>query len=97
MEVETQGANPITRLPEYVPPCKGKAKVPKDIDGCKSSLKTPLLLDDIVSGGPCLGQVPVLKFKDWDLIDHDKFPHLVTEQLMRQLIDTTTRMIKLEP
>jgi len=30
MEVETQGANPITRLLEYVPLCNGKAKVPKD-------------------------------------------------------------------
>lgn len=32
MEVETQGADPITRLPAYVPPRKGKAKVPRDID-----------------------------------------------------------------
>jgi len=35
---ETQGAYPLTRLPAYVPPWKGKAKVPKDIDESKSSL-----------------------------------------------------------
>ena len=43
MEVETQGVDPITRLPEYVPPRKGKSKVPKDIDESKSYLQTPLL------------------------------------------------------
>lgn len=83
MEVETQGANPITRLPEYVPLCKGKAKVPKDIDESKSSLQTPLLPDNIVFEGPHLGQVPILKFEYWDLADHEKFLNLVTEQLMR--------------
>lgn len=44
MEVDTQGVNPLTRLPAYVPPQKGKAKVPKDIDESKTSLQTPLLL-----------------------------------------------------
>ena len=38
MEVETHGVNTITQLPEYVPPCKGKAKVLKDKDESKSSL-----------------------------------------------------------
>lgn len=64
MEVETQGTDPITLLPEYVPSHKGKAKVPKDIDKSKSSLKTMFLPDDIVFEGSHLGQVPVLKFKD---------------------------------
>lgn len=31
-EFEVQGADPITWFPEYVPLCKGKTKVPKDID-----------------------------------------------------------------
>ena len=83
MEVETQGADPITQLPEHVPPRKGKDKVPKDIDESKSSLQTPLLLENIVFEGPHLGQVPVLKFEDWDLTDHEKFSHLANEKLMR--------------
>jgi len=37
-EVEAQGTNPITQLLEYIPPCKGKAKVPKDIDESKTPL-----------------------------------------------------------
>ena len=54
-EVEVEGADPITKLPEYVPQCKGKTKVPKDIDESKVTLHTPLLPDEIVFEGPCLG------------------------------------------
>ena len=97
MKVETQGADPITWLLEYVPSLKGKAKVPKDIDKSKSSLQTSLLPDDIVFEGACLGRVPVLKFEDWDLTDHEKFPHLATEKLMHQKIDVIAGMIELEP
>jgi len=38
MEVETQGADSLTRLPAYVPSQEGKARVPKDIGESKSSL-----------------------------------------------------------
>ena len=48
MEVETLGANPLTRIPAYFPPQKGKSKVPKDIDERKSSLPTLLIPDDII-------------------------------------------------
>jgi len=64
MEVETQGVDPLTRLPAYVPPWKGKAKVPKDIYERKSSLQNPLLPNDIIFEGAYLGQVPILKFED---------------------------------
>lgn len=78
MEVETEAAHPLTKLPAYVPPRKGKAKVPKDLDESKSSLQTPLLPNDIIFEGMHLGQVPNLKFEYWDLTDHEKFPHLET-------------------
>lgn len=97
MEVETQRVDPITKLPKYVPLCKGKAKVPKDINKRKSSLQTSLLLDDIVFEGSHLGWVPILKFGDWDLVNHEKFPHLAKKQLMCRRIDTLARMIELEP
>ena len=76
--------DPITRLPEYVPPQKGKSKVSKDIDEGKSSPQTLLLPDDIIFEGPHLGQVPVFKFEDWDLVDNEKFPKLEMESLMKQ-------------
>jgi len=37
-EVEAQGADLVTQLLEYVPPCKPKSKVPKDIDESKTPL-----------------------------------------------------------
>ena len=78
IEVETQGMDPLTKLPAYVPPQKGKEKVPKDLYERKSSLQTSLVLNDIIFYGTHLGQVPVLKFDDWDLVDYEKFPHLET-------------------
>ena len=83
MEVETQGTDPLTRFPAYVPPRKGKERVPKDIDESKSSLQTPLLPDDIIFEGAHLVRVPGIKFEDWDLMNHENFPHLATAQLMR--------------
>ena len=83
LEVETQGVDPITRLPKYVPLRKGKLKVLKDIDGSKSSLQTPMFPDNIIFKGPHLGRVPMLKFEDWYLVNHEKFPYLATAKLMR--------------
>ena len=48
MEVESQGEDPLTRLPTYVPQRKGKANMPEDIDQSKSSLQNLLLPDDII-------------------------------------------------
>ena len=39
----------------------------------------------------------MLNFKDWDLANHEKFPHLVTAQLMHQKEDTLVGIIELEP
>ena len=53
--------------------------MPKDTDESKSSLQTSLLLNDIVFEGAHLGWVLVIKFKDWDLKNHEKFLNLATE------------------
>ena len=95
MEEETQGADPLTRLPAYVPPWKGKARVPKDLDERNISLQTSLLPNEIIFDGPHLGRVPALKFEDWDLADHEKFPHWATAQLMCQKKNMPARVIEL--
>ena len=87
----------MTRLPGYVPLCKPKTKVPKDIDESKTPLQTPLLPNEIVFDRLRLALVLLLKLEDWDLADHEKFPHLVTEQLMCPIIDTNTIMTASEP
>jgi len=62
--VEIEGSDPISELTEYIPPHRGKMKVPKDIDERKVTLHTPLLPDQIVFEGPHLGRVPLLKLED---------------------------------
>lgn len=78
-DVEIEGSDPITKLLEYVPPHRGKPRLPKDIDESKVTLHTTLLLDQIVFKGPCLGCVPLLKLEYWDLADTNWFPHLATD------------------
>lgn len=38
MEEQDEAMHPRTKFPTYIPPQKGKAKVPKDLDKRKSSL-----------------------------------------------------------
>lgn len=97
MEEETEPAHPPTKLPTYIPPWKGKAKVPKDLDKIKNSLQIPLLPNDVIFECTHLGQVPSLKFEDWDLADHEKFPHLEIVQLMKPKQNTTAGVTELEP
>lgn len=44
-----------------------------------------------------MGQVPSLKFEDWDLTDHEKFPHLEIRHLMKPKKNTARGVIELEP
>ena len=60
-------------------------------------MQTPLLPDEITFDGSCLARVLILKLEDWDLVDHEKFPHLATEHLMHRIIDTNLVMTTLEP
>ncbi len=84
-----------TKLPEYVPPRKGKAKVPKDLDVAKSALQTLLLPDGIMFEGSTLGRIHTMKFEYWDLMDSENFPHLETENLMKRSKEGS--VIVLEP
>jgi len=96
-EVEIEGLDPISKLLEYIPPCRGKTKVPKDIDESKVTLYTPLLPNKIVFEGLHLGRVPLLKLEDWDLADMDHFPHLTTEKLMHYVFHKNIGVTTLEP
>lgn len=78
MEEETKSTYLPTNLLAYILSWKGKEKVPKDLDRNKRSLETPLLPYDIIFKGMHLRRVPNMKFKDWDLADHEKFTHLET-------------------
>ncbi len=91
-DVEVEGFDPICKLPEYIPPRRGKTKVSKDIYESKVTLHTPLLPDQIVFEGLCLGCVPILKLEDRDLEDTEWFPHLAMDQLMHRVFHKKTRV-----
>lgn len=84
MEEDIQLVHAATKLPEYVLPRKGKAKIPKDLDATKSALQISFLPDRIVFEGSRLSHISIMKFEDWDLVDSEKFPHLDMESLMKQ-------------
>lgn len=44
-DIDVEGVEPITKLPNYIPPQKGKEKVTKDPDAEKFTISTPLLLE----------------------------------------------------
>jgi len=84
VQEDIQPVRITAKLPKYVSPWKGKAKVPKDVDTIKSALKTSLLLDGILFEGSVLGHITTMKFENLDLMDSERFPHLETSQLMKQ-------------
>ena len=64
-DVEFDSSDPVNKMPKYIPQCKGNTKESKDIDESKVSLHIPLMSNQIVFEGPCLGWVPLLKLEDW--------------------------------
>lgn len=56
--IEIEGSHQISKMLEYIPPCRGKTKVPKDINESIVTLHRPLLSDQIVFERPCLGCTP---------------------------------------
>lgn len=63
-DIDIEGVDPISKIPEYIPPCWGKVKVPRDLDEGKFLLNTPLLPYQITFEGSCLAHVPHLKLQD---------------------------------
>ena len=70
--------------------------MPKDLDETKSSLQTLLLPNNIMFEGTHLGCMPSLKLEDWDLANHEKFPHLETRNLMKPKQNTIAGFTELE-
>jgi len=75
-DIDTEGVDPISKLLDYIPLRKGKLKVPKNPNVGNFLLNTSLLPEKITFEGPRLTQIPHLKWEDWDLVDHERLPHL---------------------
>lgn len=78
-DIDIEGVDHISKLSEYIPPCKGKMKVPKDLDAGQFLLNAPLLPENITFEGLCLAWIPHLKLEDWYLVDHKRFPHMAID------------------
>lgn len=92
-ELDAEEGDPITRILVYIPPWKGKSKVTKDPNSGKFMVFMPLL-PKVVFECMLLAHISVLKMEDWDLIDHEKFPHLATNKYMTNVYYEETRVTR---
>lgn len=60
-DIVADGVEHISKLLEYIPPCKGKVKFHKDSDAGKFLLNPSLLSEGITFEGPRLARIPYLK------------------------------------
>lgn len=56
----------------------------------------PLLLEEVVFEGVLLMHILVFKLEDWDLADHEKFPHLATNKYMTKIYNEETGFTRSE-
>lgn len=59
-------------------------------------VSAPLLLEKVVLEGILLGHIPSLKLKDWDVVDHGKFPQLAPNKSLVKIYYAETNVMQLE-
>lgn len=82
------------RQPNYVPPSKGKAKVPTNLHEVDTVLVTLALLKLVSVESSVVSHVVTMKFEDWDLTEVIKFPHLAKNALMEPKVQGTVTMLQ---
>lgn len=87
---------PLTKLPDYIPPRKGKTKVTKDPDSNKFVISTSLLPEQVPFEGLRLTWILLVKMEDWDLAGHNRFPHLATVNYMKHVYYRDSGVTELE-
>lgn len=80
--------------PKYMPPSKGKAKVPTNLDEVDNKLIISSLPKGVPIESSMVGYILAMKFEDWDLADTTKFPHLGTGALMEQTVAGTVTTLQ---
>lgn len=95
-DFNVEGVEPFSILAKYVTLWKRKTKVTKNPNSGKFRISTPLLQDQVTFEGPKLAHMPMLKLEDWDIVDQEKFPHMVTHQYMTKIYYDDAGVTKLE-
>jgi len=75
----------MMRLPKYIPPWKGNAKLTNDPNIKKFIVSMPLFPEHAPFEVPRLMRIPLLKMEDWDITGHTKFPNLGMEKYMHKI------------
>lgn len=96
-DFHVEGVDHMLRLPNYIPPWKGKNKVTKDPDIGKFLVSTTLLPEQVVFEGPRLAGILLLKMEDWYLAGHTNYPHLKTHKYMKKIYYEDTGITIFEP
>ena len=79
--------------------CPLRHEVPKSQLLSKASYPIPLLpmFEDVEEEGSLLGYVNDLKFQDYNLLDHIKFPQFQIDQYMAMTVNPATKVEALMP
>ena len=84
-------------LPAYVCPLRHEA--PKIQLSAKAKYIVPLppMSEDVDKEGSLLGYVNDLKYHDYNLLDHNKFPQFQVDQYMAMTVSLTMKVETLTP
>lgn len=80
-----------------MPLSKGKAKVMNDLDSRKTTISTPLLLEQVEFEGKVLLHILVLNMQEGDLANHEILSHLDTSMYMKKIYYEEIGVTQLEP
>lgn len=95
-DIDAKVLEPMTRLPKYISPQKGKAKVTEDPNTKNFTISMPLLPEQDPFKGLQLTRIPLIKMEDLDLAYDSNFPHLATEKYIRRVYYEETSVTMLE-
>ena len=84
-------------LPTYV--CLLRHEAPKIQLSSKARYPVPLppMSEDVEEEGSLLGHVNDLKYQDYNLLDHVKFPQFQVDQYMAMTVNPATKVEALTP
>ena len=96
-EQEISQARAMSFLPVYV--CLLQHEAPKIQLSTKARYPVPLppMSEDVEEEGSLLGNINNLKYQDYNLLDHIKFPQFQVDQYMAMTMNPTTKIEALTP
>ena len=79
-------------LPAYVCPLRHEAPKIQLSSKAKYPVPLPPMSEDVEEEGSLLGYVNDLKYQDYNLLDHVKFPPFLVDQYMAMTVNPATKI-----